>query len=66
MQDNSSRTVPCRYCPDGRVSFFAWFKDPRTGVIHYAATYGKKVFAPCSNPQCPGRRGDQYTLPLAA
>jgi hypothetical protein len=59
-----SNTVPCRYCT-GEVSFFTSFTDPRTGITHYAATYGKRVFWKCSNPNCPGP-GGQLKLDVAA
>lgn len=62
--NSNGRTVPCRHCRTGEVSFFAWFRD-RHGTIHYASTYGKKVFWACSNPECPGPEG-QYNLGLAA
>lgn len=57
-------TVPCRHCLTGWVRFFTWFKD-RNGTVHYASARGKKVFAACDNPECPGP-GGQYNLGLAA
>lgn len=54
---HGKRTVPCWHCTKGEVSFFRWFHDA-AGVIHFAETYGKKVFAKCSNPDCPGPAQD--------
>jgi hypothetical protein len=39
-------------CPNGHpLTFRPWFRD-RNGVVHYARTYGKRVFVWCS--ECGG------------
>ena len=45
-----NKLYPCRYCVDGMVRFFTSFQDVH-GNIHHA----RKVFAVCSNSDCPGK-----------
>lgn len=46
MKKLTRSPAKCRQCGEP-LTFRPWFMDQR-GVRHYAATYGRKVFAWCS------------------